>query len=118
MPPLWQVLVPLGLALTLAGCASVPPGATQGDVLMPKVHFEPANLTVAVGKRVVWANDGDLRHTITSDAGLFDGSVLPGESFAWTFDAPGTYAYHCVPHAGRGAGGAWEGMVGRILVTA
>jgi plastocyanin len=62
-------------------------------------RYEPADVTVPAGGTVVWRNDGDVMHTVTSDDGAFDsGDIPPGLTFRWRFATPGSYAYHCTPH--------------------
>lgn len=81
-----------GAAITIAGFAFS--GATE----------------VAVGTTVTVTNDDSATHTWTSEDGTFDsGSIAPGESFEFTFDTAGTFAYHCNFHAS---------MQGTITVTA
>lgn len=70
--------------------------------------FEPAYLTVPVGATVVWANTDPEAHTVTSDFGVFDGEIGPGESFRYTFLQPGVYFYYCRPH---------DWMIGEITVV-
>lgn len=49
-----------------------------------------------------------VTHTVTSDNAAFNsGNVQPNTSFAFTFAAPGTYAYHCSIH---------PSMVGIVVV--
>jgi len=70
--------------------------------------FRPALLTVPAGTKVTWVNKGHKAHTVVSNDKLFDsGLVNIDAEFSHTFDAPGTYLYHCAPHAK---------MVGRIIV--
>ncbi len=70
--------------------------------------FLPAQLTFAAGTMVTWVNRRSKAHTVVSNEKLFDsGLVNVGGDFSHTFDAPGTYLYHCAPHAK---------MVGRIVV--
>jgi plastocyanin len=70
--------------------------------------FRPAQLTVAAGTKVTWVNKGSKAHTVVSNDKLFDsGLVNIDGQFSHTFDAPGTYLYHCAPHAK---------MVGQIVV--
>ncbi len=74
-------------------------------------RFMPQNLSVGVGSTLVWTNNGSLVHTIASDAELWDSVTLsPSQVFSRSFDAPGSFFYHCEFH--RGAG-----MVGVITVT-
>ena len=61
--------------------------------------FEPAELEVSVGTSVTWTNDGAAPHTATGDAGEFDSDILEtGDSFSFTFEEAGTFAYHCNVH--------------------
>jgi plastocyanin len=61
--------------------------------------YDPAQLTVGVGDTVVWTNTGEIDHTVTADDGSFDsGTISPGETFEFTFDKEGEFAYHCDPH--------------------
>jgi plastocyanin len=70
--------------------------------------FQPALLTVTAGTKVTWVNKGHKAHTVVSNDKLFDsGLVNIDGQFSHTFDAPGTYPYHCAPHAK---------MVGQIIV--
>jgi len=49
--------------------------------------------------QVIWVNNDDKPHTITSDTGEFDsGPIGPGEQWMWTFIHPGTYDYYCSYH--------------------
>jgi plastocyanin len=91
--------------------------------------FEPATLTIAAGEEVTWSHSGSLPHTVTSSDGSFPDSnpdcasfsdggsgacMDNGETYSFTFDSPGTYAYYCKLH-GTSAGG---GMAGTIVVQA
>jgi len=62
--------------------------------------FQPSTLTVPVGAIVEWHNQDGVQHTVTSDLnGQFDSGVLmPGKKFDFTFNAPGSYGYHCSIH--------------------
>jgi plastocyanin len=69
-------------------------------------------LTVSPGTTVTWHNNDAVRHTVTSDTGLFDGNLPGGADFQFTFSQPGTYPYYCKPHGGPGG----KGMSGVIIV--
>jgi plastocyanin len=61
--------------------------------------YDPQTLTVNVGDTVTWVNNGGDVHTVTGDGGSFDSDDLKhGASWSYTFTAPGTYTYYCVPH--------------------
>lgn len=75
--------------------------ANAAQVTIDNFTFSPAPVTVAAGTRVTWTNRDDIPHTVT-------GSDIPrviksqpldtGESFAFSFDRPGTYRYFCSLH--------------------
>src|SRR4051794_4215731 len=71
--------------------------------------FQPASLEVTAGTTVTWTNSGAAPHTVTADDGAFDsGTLQPGSTFSFTFDTPGTFAYHCEIH---------PNMTATIIVT-
>lgn len=124
--PKWTV-VPL-LALALAGCSG--PSDTVVEMTSEQ-RFEPDELTVSVGEKVIWANGTSESHTVTAyqdefpsgakyfangatseddaRADLAGQLIAPDDRFEWTFEEPGTYRYFCIPHEG-------QGMVGSIVV--
>lgn len=69
--------------------------------------FEPAYPAIPSGARVVWVNRDREAHTVTSDVGLFDAEIGPGERFSFTFEEPGTYFFYCLPH---------DWMIGEVTV--
>ena len=86
--------------------ATVPLGAVIVHMieLVPGHYvFKPASVTVKAGTVVVWFNDSDGAHTVTSDPGLptsfnTTSNVTQGKTFALVFNTPGTYNYHCNIH--------------------
>lgn len=88
-------------------------------------RFEPSGLTVPVGSSIVWLNQSNLPHTTTCDPALVtdtsavrlpgeaepwdSGDVLPGRTWAHTFETPGRYVYVCRWHEA-------SGMIGTITV--
>jgi plastocyanin len=84
--------------------------------------FQPNPLTVALagGGEVQWINDDrepagggygglGITHTVVADDLSFDsGDVAPGTRFGHTFQAEGTYEYHCSIH---------PAMRGTVIVT-
>ncbi len=70
-------------------------------VTIDNFAFAPADLTIAAGTRVEWINQDDEPHSIVvADPAmpLKSGGLDTGETFAATFDRPGTYAYFCSIH--------------------
>ena len=110
-----------GRAPAAAPDASEAHAGGEDVVSIRDFQFTPGTLTVKAGAAVVWRNEGEAPHTVTSVAkgGPLDSGMLDtGETYAFTFDAPGTYEYRCVPHAAKGKDGAYTGMVGKVVVTA
>jgi plastocyanin len=63
--------------------------------------FSPDNIVVVLGvnNTLVWTNNDISPHTVTANDGSFNsGNLAPGQSYTYTFTAPGTYAYHCTYH--------------------
>lgn len=135
-----RILATLGSAVVAgtAGCTAVGTWGSDvdGDVGMTAVAFEPATITVAPDEEVVWYNNSARSHSITAyedgipegadyfATGGYDseraareawdglnGAIQTGETFAHTFELPGTYSYFCIPHERAG-------MVGRVVVEA
>jgi plastocyanin len=106
------VLLPLVVAVGIAGCggsggastsgAQSASGATGGTqaVKIADFAFSPANLTVAKGTTVDFTNDDETSHTATAKgSGAFDtGTIKPGQSAEVTLDQTGTFAYYCAFH--------------------
>lgn len=82
---------------------------TQGTMYA----FVPATLTIKVRTQVVWSNDSNAPHTVSSDSGVFNTpnplGINPGQTYAFTFTKPGTYPYYCNIHTY---------MTGKIVVIA
>lgn len=74
-------------------------GPPANEVWMQNIAFTPSTITVSVNTTVTWRNMDSVVHTVTADDGSFNsGNISGGGTFSRQFTAPGTYAYHCVPH--------------------
>jgi len=99
--------------VTIVSGASAPySGYTSGSTTL--YGYNPLSITVVIGKNntVVWTNEDAAFHTATSastDPASFDSGCLNGagatctsgsngNSYQFTFTAPGTYLYHCSYH--------------------
>jgi plastocyanin len=99
----------VALASPSADAAADEASAEATSVTIAEFAFTPAELTVAAGTTVTWTNEDWAPHTATAEDGSFDsGRLNQGDSFEYTFDDPGTYAYFCSFH---------PGMMGSIVVT-
>jgi plastocyanin len=95
---------PAGESTTVASS-----GATTGTI--DNFAFSPDSLSVSVGDTVTWTNkQAGTPHTVTADDGSFDsGNLATDATFSQTFDAAGTFAYHCTIH---------PSMTGTVTVAA
>jgi plastocyanin len=77
-------------------------GAAAADTVVIDIlnlRYGQPEITVAPGTVVVWTNSDPVQHTVTADDESFDsGMIDPDGRFAMTFDTPGRYPYHCIPH--------------------
>lgn len=62
--------------------------------------FSPETLNVKIGTKVIWTNNDNVAHTVTSDSDnlLNSPTLSPGQSFSFTFTKIGTTNYHCNIH--------------------
>ena len=82
----------------------------DGDVLVRNDFYQPATLQVTTGTTVTWAWDSDGQaHTVTFNDGSVNSGTKTSGTFQHTFDAAGTYPYHCQIHG--------QIMSGTITVT-
>jgi plastocyanin len=115
------------LALLLVGAATVGAGLSVGTgtaaaqqkaapvtVAIQVLSFVPQDITVSVGTRVAWVNDGG-RHQIVADDGAFKSQQLTTaqQKFVYQFRRPGVFPYHCYFHGGAGG----KGMAGVVTVV-
>lgn len=99
-----EILEPLGTKEIMIIVGSADP--EQPDNFLPK----RVDLQLGIDNLVVWINEDDTAHTVTTDtehadqySGLFDslstiGLVKPGEEYEFLFTEIGEFPYHCVPH--------------------
>ena len=83
------VLVPLLLMLTGAAMADT------FDVSIGDHFFDPDMITISVGDRIRWTNNGSTTHRVLSNDGLWDSGVLnPGQTYTRTFNDAGSFDYY------------------------
>ncbi len=62
--------------------------------------FVPRDVTIEVGNTVIWTNRDAVPHTVDADDDSWSsGNLDQGEGYRRTFNAPGSYEYHCKYHA-------------------
>jgi plastocyanin len=87
--------------------AMVTVSISQGATGKGPQAFGQNPLQVDVGTTVTWVNNDTMAHTATSDTpGQFDsGTLQPGQTYQHTFNATGTYPYHCSIHGQQSMSG-------------
>lgn|GEM_PF-6163468 len=99
--------LPQGVQDASTGASVVNISIPSGTGASQSLNFNPNAVTLVVGvnNTVVWTNDDNTLHTVTSTSvptggqPFNDGSLNPGQTFIVTFTAPGTYEYHCAIHS-------------------
>ena len=107
LPAMMAMLLIMPVAAS-AGAGEDKTGAGPAEVKIDNFSFGPQTLTVPVGTTVTWTNRDDIPHTIASVKRAFKSKALDtSDSFSFTFNESGTYAYFCSLH---------PHMTGRIVV--
>ena len=75
---------------------TTPPSSATEQVVMQRLMFSPATLTVNVGDTVIWTNMDTVAHRVVSDTGneLNSLTLGQGQIYSHTFTKQGTYDYH------------------------
>jgi len=90
--------------LALAVLAGVIGSPGDAAIEVRTFQFRDQAVEIPVGTRVVWTNQDQIEHTVTSGAPDSTDGVLnaklagPGASFSFTFTKAGTYRYFCDRH--------------------
>jgi plastocyanin len=87
-------------AAPTAEAACVPSAAGgEVDVAIADFAFDPANITATVGQTVTFSNSDSAPHTATLDDGsCTTPNINQNASNGLTFNAAGTYPFHCNIH--------------------
>jgi plastocyanin len=112
-----RYLLAIGMLLgALTACSSssstgsTPPSTSSGStssstgggttVTITDFKFTPATLSVAVGTKVTFVNQGATVHTATTQdsSTISSGNLTKGQSYTVTFTKKGTYNYICTIH--------------------
>jgi plastocyanin len=74
------------------------PGAVH-TVVIENMQFNPAELQVHHGEKIVWVNKDLFPHTATAASHAFDsGSIAANSSWTYVASKAGEYAYGCTFH--------------------
>ncbi len=103
-PPTAAPAQPTAVAKAAAPAQAQAPAAKSNNTVTINISdyaYQPDRITVPVGTTVVWSNQDDEAHDVTSEGGpnvLSSPDFGKGGSFSFTFNQPGEYKYYCVPH--------------------
>lgn len=95
---MWVRLIALAVAAGVGG------EVRDTAVEVRTFQFREQRLEIPVGTRVVWSNQDEIEHTITSgvpdsgDGGFAGRLAGKGSTFGHRFDRAGTYRYYCDRH--------------------
>ena len=79
------------------------------NVSIENFSFNQKSLIMKKGDTVVWTNNDSAPHTVTGGAGgPASGTLARGETYSFTFNNVGSFAYHCNFH---------PSMTGTVTVT-
>jgi plastocyanin len=103
------------LPIAIVALMAVPASAADQTVSATFGNsFTPREVTIDIGNKVTWNNDGGF-HNVKFDDGSFEQPADPDFS-EWTvertFDTPGRFRYYCEQHGGPGG----SGMAGEVQV--
>jgi len=104
--------IPLAFADHKSVTVSIPAGSSVPGCHETNECFIPSDITINVGSEVIWTNNDNAAHTVTSGSasdGNFDSSLfMVGDTFSVKFDSLGVFPYICKVHP-------W--MIGSVTVS-
>jgi plastocyanin len=94
----WLAALPLAAGLGVAD-EQHPAKSAVHTVVIENMQFNPAQLRVHRGERIVWVNKDLFPHTATAASHAFDsGSIAANSSWTYVASKAGEYAYGCTFH--------------------
>jgi plastocyanin len=105
---MWAVRAWAGLLIAALVASTLPASAATVTVIIDKLAFQPAEVTVAAGDTVEWVNKDAFAHTATVQ-GNWEVSIAPHASARHLMQELGEANYFCRYH---------PNMKGRIIVKA
>jgi len=95
---LWLSAIVLSSGLSAADQQHPAKGASH-TVVIENMQYNPAQLRVRRGDRIVWVNKDLFPHTVTAASHAFDsGSISANSSWTYVASKAGEYAYGCTFH--------------------
>lgn len=98
LPGLCLTVLCIPSALSAADAKHPAPGTTH-TVVIENMQFNPPQLRVRRGERIVWVNKDLFPHTVTAASRAFDsGSIAANASWTYVARKTGEYPYGCSFH--------------------
>ena len=89
-------LAGLAALVLMAGAAAAP--GKDYTVTIEGMQFNPQQLTVHRGDRILWVNKDLFPHTATAAKAFDSGSIATDASWSYVASKSGDYAYGCTFH--------------------
>jgi plastocyanin len=87
------------LLLSLAGAALAAPGNSSHAVSIKDQKFDPASVDAKVGDTIVWTNNDDRDHSVSSsDGAIKSDNLRPGASYSFKLTKAGKISFSCGYH--------------------
>ena len=99
----WRLCLSLAALLfssqITAADAQRPSQGAAHTVVIENMQYNPPELHVHRGERIVWLNKDLFPHTVTAASRAFDsGSIAANSSWTYVASKPGEYPYGCTFH--------------------
>jgi plastocyanin len=97
-------------APTLTSLIPTTSSVSDNTVIIQKMAFNPAQITVSAGSIVRWVNKDTVTHSVLFPASTHISmfALSPGQAFSQRFSTPGMYNYTC---------SIYSSMQGTVIVT-
>jgi plastocyanin len=90
---------PTSAAAAAPGAPAAEEPVSSNTVAIQNFAFSPAAVTIKAGTTVAWTNQDQDPHTVSAMSGAFHSPTLnTGQSYHYTFTAPGRFEYLCTIH--------------------
>ncbi len=84
---------------TVVGASAASAQSNPSAVGITNFAFSAPEISVSAGSTVTWTNGDGVQHTSSSADGLWDsGALNNGDTFSFTFNQAGDFAYACAIH--------------------
>ena len=91
------ILASGNLVLAAVSFAGTMPATLRIDI--SKFAFEPMEVTVVPGTKIIWTNKDETPHTVTDEDRMFTSKAMDtDDTYEYTFNRAGDFTYYCTVH--------------------